>query len=220
MSATDPAASDAGRGWRGFGASSSSCGTCCGGRVRCSALGVLVLAGFVAGVIFWGGFNTALELTNTEKFCTGCHEMRDNVFCGTEDHHPFLQPLRRARELPGLPRPAQLDRQDRAQDAGLQGGLGPSVRHASIPATNSSITGWSWRCTNGRGSRPTIRWNAATATARNRWTSPSSRHAPRSRTSASCSPAKRPASIATRALRTICPTCAAFRAGSNGRERF
>ena len=43
-------------------------------------LGVLVLAGFVAGVIFWGGFNTALELTNTETFCTGCHEMRDNVF--------------------------------------------------------------------------------------------------------------------------------------------
>src|SRR5262249_3224197 len=27
-------------------------------------LGVLVLAGFVAGVIFWGAFNTALELTN------------------------------------------------------------------------------------------------------------------------------------------------------------
>ena len=43
-------------------------------------LGVLVLAGFVAGVVFWGGFNTALEITNTEKFCTGCHEMRDNVF--------------------------------------------------------------------------------------------------------------------------------------------
>jgi cytochrome c-type protein NapC len=44
------------------------------------ALGALVLAGFVAGVVFWGGFNTALELTNTEKFCTSCHEMRDNVF--------------------------------------------------------------------------------------------------------------------------------------------
>ena len=43
-------------------------------------LGVLVLAGFVAGVIFWGGFNTALEVTNTEKFCTSCHEMRDKVF--------------------------------------------------------------------------------------------------------------------------------------------
>ncbi|MFY9686582.1 MAG: NapC/NirT family cytochrome c, partial [Pseudolabrys sp.] len=44
------------------------------------SLGFLVLAGFVAGIIFWGGFNTALELTNTETFCTSCHEMRDNVF--------------------------------------------------------------------------------------------------------------------------------------------
>jgi cytochrome c-type protein NapC len=44
------------------------------------ALDVLVLAGFAAGIIFWGGFNTALELTNTETFCTSCHEMRDNVF--------------------------------------------------------------------------------------------------------------------------------------------
>jgi cytochrome c-type protein NapC len=43
-------------------------------------LGVLVFAGFVAGIIFWGAFNTALEVTNTEKFCTSCHEMRDNVF--------------------------------------------------------------------------------------------------------------------------------------------
>jgi len=43
-------------------------------------LGILVLAGFVAGVIFWGAFNTALELTNTEKFCVSCHEMRDNVY--------------------------------------------------------------------------------------------------------------------------------------------
>jgi len=43
-------------------------------------LGMLVLAGFIAGIMFWGAFNTALELTNTEKFCTTCHEMRDNVF--------------------------------------------------------------------------------------------------------------------------------------------
>jgi cytochrome c-type protein NapC len=44
------------------------------------SLGVLVFAGFIAGIIFWGAFNTALELTNTEKFCTSCHEMRANVF--------------------------------------------------------------------------------------------------------------------------------------------
>lgn len=40
----------------------------------------LLTAGFTAGVLFWGGFNTALEATNTEKFCISCHEMRDNVY--------------------------------------------------------------------------------------------------------------------------------------------
>ncbi|WP_100638581.1 pentaheme c-type cytochrome TorC [Marinobacter salexigens] len=44
------------------------------------SLGLLVIAGFVAGIIFWGGFNTALEVTNTEAFCISCHEMKDNVF--------------------------------------------------------------------------------------------------------------------------------------------
>ena len=44
------------------------------------SLAFLTLGGFVAGVIFWGGFNTALEYTNTEKFCTSCHEMKTNVF--------------------------------------------------------------------------------------------------------------------------------------------
>ena len=41
-------------------------------------VGTITLAGFVAGVIFWGGFNTALEATNTEEFCVSCHEMKDN----------------------------------------------------------------------------------------------------------------------------------------------
>ena len=44
------------------------------------SLGFLTISGFIAGVIFWGGFNTAMELTNTEEFCTSCHEMNDNVF--------------------------------------------------------------------------------------------------------------------------------------------
>ncbi|TWA60994.1 periplasmic nitrate reductase subunit NapC [Azospirillum baldaniorum] len=50
------------------------------GPSRYLSLGFLTLGGFLAGVMFWGGFNTALEVTNTEKFCTSCHEMRDNVF--------------------------------------------------------------------------------------------------------------------------------------------
>ena len=44
------------------------------------SLGFLVITGFVSGVIFWGGFNTAMELTNTEAFCISCHEMEDNVY--------------------------------------------------------------------------------------------------------------------------------------------
>jgi len=44
------------------------------------SLGFLAVGGFIAGIIFWGAFNTALEMTNTEEFCTSCHEMRENVF--------------------------------------------------------------------------------------------------------------------------------------------
>ncbi len=44
------------------------------------SLGFLTVGGFVAGIIFWGGFNTALEATNTEAFCISCHEMKDNVY--------------------------------------------------------------------------------------------------------------------------------------------
>lgn len=35
---------------------------------------------FVLGIIFWGGFNTAMEWTNTETFCISCHEMEVNVY--------------------------------------------------------------------------------------------------------------------------------------------
>jgi cytochrome c-type protein NapC len=47
---------------------------------RYYSLGALIIAGFIAGIVFWGGFNTALEATNTEKFCISCHEMENNVY--------------------------------------------------------------------------------------------------------------------------------------------
>src|SRR5262245_7285274 len=47
---------------------------------RTLSLGFLSIGGFLAGIAFWGAFNTALEATNTETFCVSCHEMRDNVF--------------------------------------------------------------------------------------------------------------------------------------------
>ncbi|NFV81753.1 NapC/NirT family cytochrome c [Magnetospirillum aberrantis] len=44
------------------------------------SLGALLVVGFGAGIVFWGGFNTVLELTNTETFCLSCHEMEQNVY--------------------------------------------------------------------------------------------------------------------------------------------
>ena len=39
------------------------------------AFGSTALLGAFAGVLFWGGFNTAMDRTNTLEFCTSCHEM-------------------------------------------------------------------------------------------------------------------------------------------------
>lgn len=44
------------------------------------SLGALLAIGFALGIIFWGGFNTAMEATNTLDFCISCHEMRDTVY--------------------------------------------------------------------------------------------------------------------------------------------
>ena len=41
--------------------------------------GTIFVIGGLTGVVFWGGFNTFMEYTNTMSFCIGCHEMRDNV---------------------------------------------------------------------------------------------------------------------------------------------
>jgi len=40
----------------------------------------LLSVGFVSGILFWGGFNTAMDATNTMEFCIGCHEMKDTVY--------------------------------------------------------------------------------------------------------------------------------------------
>ena len=49
------------------------------------SLGGLLVVGFVAGIIFWGGFHTAMEASNTETFCISCHEMEENVYIEYQD---------------------------------------------------------------------------------------------------------------------------------------
>ena len=49
-----------------------------------AAAGVLLGMGFVGGILFWGAFNTGMEATNTEAFCSSCHapivtEIRETI---------------------------------------------------------------------------------------------------------------------------------------------
>ncbi len=39
-----------------------------------------LLTGIILGILFWGGFNWTLAMTNTEQFCISCHEMEENVY--------------------------------------------------------------------------------------------------------------------------------------------
>src|SRR5882724_12994966 len=113
---------------------------------------VLVLAGFVAGVVFWGGFNTALELTNTEKFCTGCHEMRDNVFAELKTTIHFTNRSGVRATCPDCHVPHNwTDKIARKMQASKEvwGHLFGSIDTREKFTTTAS----NWRCTNGRGSR-------------------------------------------------------------------
>ena len=55
---------------------------------------------FVVGIVFWGGFNTAMEATNTTDFCINCHEMRDNVY---EEYTPTIHYSNRTGVRAGCP---------------------------------------------------------------------------------------------------------------------
>ena len=50
------------------------------GFLRRFSVVTILCGGFIAGIIFWGGFNWSMELTNTEAFCISCHEMEENVY--------------------------------------------------------------------------------------------------------------------------------------------
>lgn len=43
------------------------------------SVGFTLIAGFLIGILFWGGFHWSMEMTNTEEFCTGCHTMETNL---------------------------------------------------------------------------------------------------------------------------------------------
>jgi len=44
------------------------------------SIALLMGGGVILGILFWGGFNWSLALTNTEAFCISCHEMDEPVY--------------------------------------------------------------------------------------------------------------------------------------------
>ena len=44
------------------------------------SVAVIAIVAGLGGVVFWGGFNTFMEYTNTLSFCISCHEMEENVY--------------------------------------------------------------------------------------------------------------------------------------------
>ncbi|MFT4908486.1 MAG: nitrate/TMAO reductase-like tetraheme cytochrome c subunit [Oleispira sp.] len=55
---------------------------------------------FIVGVLFWGGFNTAMEATNQMEFCIGCHEMEANVY---QEYKPTIHYSNRTGVRAGCP---------------------------------------------------------------------------------------------------------------------
>ncbi len=50
---------------------------------------ITLLVGTTFGIVFWGGFNTAVEYTNTLEFCISCHEMEQKVYREYQDSTHF-----------------------------------------------------------------------------------------------------------------------------------
>ena len=93
------------------------------------SLGFLTIGGFVAGVVFWGAFNTALELTNTETFCTSCHEMHDNVFQELKQTIHFTNRSGVRASCPDCHVPHEWTHKIARKMQASQGGLGQDLRH-------------------------------------------------------------------------------------------
>ena len=177
------------------------------------SLGFLTIGGFLAGIVFWGGFNTALEATNTEKFCVGCHEMRENVFQELKStiHYSNRSGVRATCPDCHVPHDwtHKIGRKIQASKevwGKIFGSI--STREKFVDMRFES------RRTNGSDSKPTTRSNAAIVTAPSRWTYPSRASARPMPTSDHCSPARRPASIATRGSPIGCrkvPTILGYR---------
>jgi nitrate/TMAO reductase-like tetraheme cytochrome c subunit len=159
----------------------------------------LLSVGFVAGVFFWGGFNTAMEATNTLEFCIGCHEMKDNVYQEYKKtiHYSNRTGVRAYCSDCHVPKDwgHKMMRKMQASKELYGKVMGTISTPEKFEAKRLELATNEWNRM-----KAAIRANAATATRSRRWTSKSRRHA-RPRCTRSVRRTSRPASTATRASR-------------------
>ena len=131
-----------------------SCGATGASLRRPSAyfsLGFLTVGGFIAGIVFWGGFNTALKLTNTERSASAATRCATTCTSGAAADHPLHQPL--AACAPSVPtatcRTTGPTRSRARCRRRRKCGARSSARSAR--ARSSTTSGSSSRSTNGRG---------------------------------------------------------------------
>ncbi len=171
-----------------------------------AALWVLLLMGFFGGVIFWGGFNTAMEASNTEAFCTSCHEMKDNVFEEYRDtiHYANRSGVRASCPDCHVPHEWTYKIIRKVQASKELWGMitGKVDTREKFESHRREMAEREWQ----RMKRP-IRASAVTATTSNTWTSPCRGSVPpRCTRPTSARRGRAPASTVTRGLLTSCPT--------------
>jgi hypothetical protein len=104
----------------------------------------------VLGIIFWGGFNTAMEWTNREAFCISCHEMKDNVYAEYRNTIHYQNRTGVRATCPDCHVPKEWGAQDHPQDPGQQRGLAQGAgqhRHAREVQRQARSN---WPATSGR----------------------------------------------------------------------
>jgi len=108
----------------------------------------LLMAGFFSGIIFWGGFNTGMEATNTLEFCISCHEMQDTVYQEYKKtvHYSNRTGVRAICSDCHVPKDWVHKMARKIQASGEIYGkiMGTMIRRRS-----SRRSGWNWRNTNG-----------------------------------------------------------------------
>ena len=97
------------------------------------SLGGILVVGIVAGIIFWGGFNTALEATNTETFCISCHEMGNNVYPEYKETIHYSNRTGVRATCPDCHVPRDWTHKMVRAGRGLQGTVGQDRRHHRHP---------------------------------------------------------------------------------------